>query len=576
MKKIFKIIGLVLCIVIALTPFCLTVSANEVSMATVSFNTNGGSLISSVSVSIGSTVNCPQNPHKDESIFDGWLLEGEKYNFNTQVTKDITLVAKWIDLAAFISVTFDFNNGSDKFVQRIKENSSVVEPMAPIKEGYVFTGFTLSGEKFDFNTKIDSNITLVASYELSTEKLLKVEFDTLGGSLISDKYLKEKSKLSIPNNPTKKGYDFVGWYLNNELFDLDSLITEDITLVAKWEKTTDTVVISFDLGINGDSYTQEIRLNTQVIKPVDPTKSGYRFLGWEFSNAEFDFDSLITEDITIKALWVKTYNVYLKNGFNDEIIDVLEIDENTTISSIKTPTYLDYTFDRWLLDEEEFNFETIIKSDLTLTASWCCNPFIVTVDFDTDGGSLINSQQVVSSTKISKPTNPVKPGFVFDCWLLDEEEFDFDMILDCNIVLVASYKKLHSVFLNTNGGNYIGVINIIDKETINNTYIPVKSGYTFKYWADESGVEFNFETEITSDMMLTAIYEEVNSFVVVKFISDGNEKYNSQIILKNSKILEPISPTKEGFVFDGWYLNGELFDFSSNVTQDIELVAKFK
>ncbi|MCL2845359.1 MAG: polysaccharide deacetylase family protein [Chitinivibrionia bacterium] len=62
---------------------------------TVSFNTVGGSAVSSASVVGGSTVNRPADPTRDNSAFDTWLLNGTPFDFSTPITASITLVARW-------------------------------------------------------------------------------------------------------------------------------------------------------------------------------------------------------------------------------------------------------------------------------------------------------------------------------------------------------------------------------------------------------------------------------------------------------------------------------------------------
>ncbi len=61
-------------------------------------------------------------------------------------------------------VVFDSNGGSRVGSQKIKINELVVEPAAPTKEGYSFEYWTLYKEQYDFNTKVNKNMTLVAKW----------------------------------------------------------------------------------------------------------------------------------------------------------------------------------------------------------------------------------------------------------------------------------------------------------------------------------------------------------------------------------------------------------------------------
>lgn len=63
------------------------------------------------------------------------------------------------------TVTFDANGGSEIRSRKVGENGQVIQPDDPVRDGYVFVGWYLDGEEFDFNTGITSNITLIAQWE---------------------------------------------------------------------------------------------------------------------------------------------------------------------------------------------------------------------------------------------------------------------------------------------------------------------------------------------------------------------------------------------------------------------------
>lgn len=68
------------------------------------------------------------------------------------------------------------------------------------------------------------------------DKKYEVTFKTNGGSKLDSLVIKSGSKIEDIEEPTKKGYKFLGWYSNGKEFDFDTKIEEDVTLVAKWEK----------------------------------------------------------------------------------------------------------------------------------------------------------------------------------------------------------------------------------------------------------------------------------------------------------------------------------------------------
>ena len=114
--------------------------------------------------------------------------------------------------------------------------------------------------------------------------------------------LTSNGKIIKPRDPVKKGYRFAGWYLGDELFDFDTKISGDIVLHAKWEGIGKNK-ITFDFNDGKNKSTLEVE--GSVRKPADPLREGYKFIGWYNGNKLFDFDSEITEDITLVAKWEK-------------------------------------------------------------------------------------------------------------------------------------------------------------------------------------------------------------------------------------------------------------------------------
>ena len=63
-----------------------------------------------------------------------------------------------------------------------------------------------------------------------------VSFNSYGGSSVESQVVKKGETATMPENPTKEGYEFVGWELNGYAYDFGSPITKDITLVARWQE----------------------------------------------------------------------------------------------------------------------------------------------------------------------------------------------------------------------------------------------------------------------------------------------------------------------------------------------------
>ena len=128
-------------------------------------------------------------------------------------------------------------------------------------------------DRYD-NTSEPVNATLTI-LEVEGE-LFTVTFNSNGGSEVRAKRVGENGMVMRPTDPTKEGYTFVGWYLNNEEFDFNTKITSDLTLTAKWEEITENEGQGEGETTNppGPINISSISLNYQKIYlSIDETKT---------------------------------------------------------------------------------------------------------------------------------------------------------------------------------------------------------------------------------------------------------------------------------------------------------------
>ncbi len=233
------------------------------------------------------------------------------------------------------NVTFDSNGGSTIAAVEIEKGKVIEQPTAPTKEGYIFVGWMLGDEPYDFSTKLDGDLILTAKWqEREPDKIYyKVTFDVVGGSNISEITLEEGSVPTRPANPVKDGFEFVEWQLNGQTYNFDTQLSGDITVVAIWKevipeepdepeepeepKTKYTVTFNSDGG--SAVRPQTIEEGKKVVRPANPKKTGYVFQGWTLNGAAYNFNTPVNKNITLKAVWAKevTYTVRVKNANGD-------------------------------------------------------------------------------------------------------------------------------------------------------------------------------------------------------------------------------------------------------------------
>lgn len=136
------------------------------------------------------------------------------------------------------TITFDTQGGNTIEAIDVKVNETLVLPKNPEKEGYVFLHWVNEENKPVSNGfKVTKNMKLTAKWAEPTQELIRVSFDTDGGSKIEDILLIKGETLKLPENPIKDGYTFKNWVSKDEIpvYD-DALLSEDIVLKAIWEK----------------------------------------------------------------------------------------------------------------------------------------------------------------------------------------------------------------------------------------------------------------------------------------------------------------------------------------------------
>lgn len=214
-------------------------------------------------------------------------------------------------------VTFNSNGGTAIKEQIVNAGEKATKPNDPTKEGYLFVEWQYNNITFNFATKIEKDITLIAKWqEVEKEKeMITVRFETDGGTTISNQIIESGTKITKPEAPIKEGYIFKGWYYNDEEFNFDTSITEDIEIKARWEEepkketekeekpTEKKYTVTFNSNGGSEVKKQEVKKGSKATKPSNPIKDSYVFINWTLDGKEYNFDTKITKNITLVANW---------------------------------------------------------------------------------------------------------------------------------------------------------------------------------------------------------------------------------------------------------------------------------
>jgi len=262
----------------------------------------------------------------------------------------------------------------------------------------------------------------------NTDTVYVVSFDTNGGNEVSSQKVESGEKVNKPANPTRDGYEFLGWYFGDEEYDFSNPVEENIKLEAKWEKITqndeevkdddkvedkeeeeEEKVTKYTVTFNSEGGTkvskQTIEEGKKATEPKSPTKNGYTFKGWYIGSTKYNFSNKVTKNITLTAKWEqvaekpstepeeekpntqpeqpKEYTV--KFDVDGKIVSTKTVKEGEKVSKPSAPTKDGYTFKYWTLNGTEYDFTKAVTGDITLKADWKKNDVITWKSEKVDG-----------------------------------------------------------------------------------------------------------------------------------------------------------------------------------------------
>ena len=349
---------------------------------------------------------------------------------------------------SMLSITGDYEviylpgtYGTGSAVTDMKPHNNILTLRGALftRAGYTQVGWSTvdGGEKvYGFEDVYTKNEALTLYHVWNTNKYT-ITFDTNGGSEIAPITQDYGTKITAPDNPTRKGYTFKGW--DKEI--PETMPAENITVKAQWEINQYTITFDTNGGSEIAPITQDY--GTEITAPDNPTRKGYTFKGWDKEIPE----TMPAENITVKAQWeINQYTIAFDTNGGSEIAPITQ-DYGTEITAPDNPTRKGYTFKGW---DKEIP-KTMPAENITVKAQWEINQYTIT--FDTNGGSEIAPITQDYGTKITAPDNPTRKGYTFKGW---DKEIPETMPAE-NITITARWrdteKPTGEIIIGTNKWN---------------------------------------------------------------------------------------------------------------------------
>ncbi len=204
-------------------------------------------------------------------------------------------------------------------------------------------------------------------------------------------------------------------------------------------------------------------------------------------------------------------------------------------------------------------------------------------------GEIYSTVSTAGVESIQLPSDPEKGGYVFDGWYWDENTwanpFTADSLLNQKLTadmrVYAKWKdatlqpQVYTVTFNAMGGTGVDSAVVFEGDLLTEPPEPTRAGYLFNGWYKDEActVSWLFDTDIvTSSVTLYAGWLAEDATVYTVTYTDGTETLYTKQVIENGKA-ENIRPSKEGYTFRCWLLNGTAYDFNTPVTGNIALTA---
>ncbi|MGN0808133.1 MAG: InlB B-repeat-containing protein [Candidatus Coproplasma sp.] len=444
-------------------------------VSTITFESNGGSLVDAISNVEGTAISAPVAPTKEHYTFAGWCNDSaltEAYTFTTQPAEDITLYAKWAPVVYEIEYALNGGLNSEYNVAEYTVEDKI-ELYAPSKVGYTFIGWFTDSEftsvvVTELPIGTSGKITLYAHYSINQ---YTISFESNGGTSVASITQNYATSVNAPESPAKNGYSFAGWYSNEsltKLYTFSTMPAENITLYAKWNLVTYNIIYNLNGGINSNANPANYTILNATITLSEATKTGYSFAGW-YTDAECTAE--ITEiisgsygDVELFAKWtaIEYTIIYLTaDGATHSNITTYTIE--TDLTALAEATLKGYTFGGWYTDDSYTTAVTNVAGgeigNKTIYAQFSANTYNVwldgneeascTVSFNLNGAEgTIESQTVTPTVKLEYPTDPTRDGYIFAGWYANEDctgsLYDFTAIVTSDTTLYAKWVKVEN------------------------------------------------------------------------------------------------------------------------------------
>ena len=345
--------------------------------------------------------------------------------------------------------------------------------------------------------------------------------------------------------------------LNSKISELQKSIAYYEAYIAQLENT-EQVVATFEF--DGSVYNIQIVNKGSKLSVVTPTSTEYKiFNGWTVNGQAIDLNTF-TITTNTKIVADITYKFDVKFKVENEIVSSQIVVKDNFATLPSNPTKEGYEFDGWSLNGVNVISDIATKPVTENTTYIAVFTKLHTVTFIYENET--KSTQTIRNGELAKNVSITNTDYkVFNGWKVDNKFVEVSSYAIYNdITFIADITYKYDVKFKVDDAIYNSQI-VTKNEYATLPTNPAKDGYEFDGWSI-NGVDILTDiatTKVSENITYLAVFTKLYS---VQFVNDG-VTLSSQIVRNGNCASLPSSPSKYGYNFGGWSLNGA--DIVSNI-----------
>ena len=343
----------------------------SINQYTITFDSNGGSSVSPITLDFGTSVTKPANPEREGWTFLGWYTDegtfNNEYNFTTMPANNVPLYANW-QFGVFYEVNYLSNGGTSVSSEFVLDGNYAIRPESPTKNGYSFDYWqTEKNVQWQFETTaITSPLTLSAKWSPIT---YSITYNGIGENENHkdnpSSFTIESANISLQNPAIRVGYTFSGWYDaetgGNKVTAIPNGSTGNKILYARYvveqQDYTDTLTVTSmgltssyttytNVNVGNGTFSGRVMYNSQnsinggTISKIQTNSNNSPFISYNVKEGYYIF-SVTVNDVNAGGAGrtLKIGSVTLATfGTSPINIPTYEFSNNTTTSFTLTPS----------------------------------------------------------------------------------------------------------------------------------------------------------------------------------------------------------------------------------------------